>query len=72
MTISMMQASPWNALCVCGTYQVIQDLVADYADHLETLLAADRIDDHVPVDADEVLAVEYTILVLACRVDHFH
>jgi hypothetical protein len=37
---------------------VVQDLVPDDAHHLEALLAADRVDDHVAVDADKVLRVE--------------
>ena len=52
------------------TYQVVQDLVSDDAHHLEALLAADRVDDHVAVDADEVLGVENAVLVLAGGVDH--
>lgn len=52
------------------TYQVVQDLVSDDAHHLETLLAADRVDDHVAVDANEVLGVENAVFVLAGGVDH--
>ncbi|KAK7189984.1 hypothetical protein PSPO01_03705 [Paraphaeosphaeria sporulosa] len=40
------------------TDQVVEDLVAYYAGHLERLLVGDRVDDHVAVDADEVLRVE--------------
>lgn len=50
---------------------MVQDLIANDAHHFEALLAADRVDDHVAVDADEVLAVEDAVLVLAGRVDHF-
>jgi hypothetical protein len=52
------------------TYEVVKDLVPDDADHLEALLAADRVDDHVAVDSDEVLGVEDAVLVLAGGVDH--
>ena len=52
------------------TYQVVQDLVSDDAHHLEALLAADRVDDHVAVDANEVLGVEDAVFVLAGGVDH--
>lgn len=43
---------------------MVEDLFPDYSDHLEALLAADTIDDHIAVDSDEVLAVEYRILIL--------
>jgi hypothetical protein len=49
---------------------VIQNLIPYDAHHLEALLAADRVDDHVAVDADEVLGVEDAVLVLAGGVDH--
>lgn len=51
---------------------MIQDLVPDDPDHLEALLAADAVHDHVPMDADEVLAVQYAVLVLPGRVDDLH
>jgi hypothetical protein len=43
---------------------VVEDLVADDARHFEALLAGDRVDDHVAVDADEVFRVEDAVLVL--------
>lgn len=46
------------------TDQVVENLVAYYAGHLEALLVGDRVDDHVAVDADEVLRVEDAVLVL--------
>lgn len=52
------------------TYQVIQNLVPNDAHHLETLLAAHRVDNHVAMDADEVFRVENAVLVLAGGVDH--
>jgi hypothetical protein len=47
-----------------GTYEVVQNLVADDARHFEALLAGDRVDDHVAVDADEVFRVEYAVFIL--------
>lgn len=52
------------------TYKVVQDLVPNDAHHLKALLAANRVDDHVAVDADKVLGVEDAVLVLAGGVDH--
>jgi len=52
------------------TYKVVKDLVPNDAHHLKALLAADRVDDHVAVDADKVLGVQDAVLVLAGRVDH--
>ena len=49
---------------------MVQNLVANDAHHLEALLAADRVDDHVTVDANEVFGVEDAVLVLAGGVDH--
>jgi hypothetical protein len=46
------------------TYEVVEDLVADDSRHFEALLAGDRVDDHVAMDADEVFGVEDAILVL--------
>jgi hypothetical protein len=43
---------------------VIEDLVADDTRHFEALLAGDRVDNHVAMDADEVLRVEDAVLVL--------
>jgi len=48
---------------------VVQDLVADDLDHLKRLLRRDAVDEHVAVDADEVLRVEDAVLVLPGRVD---
>jgi hypothetical protein len=44
-----------------STYQVIQDLIANDARHLEALLGSDRVDNHVAMNANKVLRVEYTI-----------
>ena len=46
------------------TNQVVEDLVADNARHLETLLARNRVDNHVPMDANEVLRVKNAVLIL--------
>lgn len=48
-----------------GTHEVIENLIADNARHFEALLARNRVDDHVAVNADEVLRVEDAILILA-------
>lgn len=50
------------------TYEVIENLVSNYADHLEGLLGGDRVDQHVAMNADEVLRVEDTVLILGERV----
>jgi hypothetical protein len=54
------------------TYRVIQDLIPNDAAHLKALLACNRVYDHVAMDADEVLAVEYSILILASSIDDLH
>lgn len=51
---------------------MVQDLVSDDAHHLEALLAADGVDNHVAMNADEVLGVENAVLVLASSVDHLY
>lgn len=43
---------------------MIKDLVAYYTGHFEGLLVSDRVDDHVAVDADEVLRIKNAVLVL--------
>lgn len=64
-------ASLENALATRKkTYQVIQDLIPNNAHHLEALLAADRIHNHIAMNSDEVLGVEDAVLVLAGGVDH--
>lgn len=45
---------------------MIQNLVANDSHHLETLLAADAVDNHVSVNPNEVLAVEDSVFVLWC------
>lgn len=51
---------------------MVQDLVSDDAHHLEALLAADGVDNHVAMDANKVLGVENAVLVLASSVDHLY
>lgn len=46
------------------TYEVIENLVSNYADHLEGLLGGDRVYQHVAMNADEVLRVQYAVLIL--------
>ena len=48
---------------------MIQDLIPYNPAHLETLLAPDRVHDHVPMYANEMLAVQDGVLVLARRID---
>ena len=43
---------------------MIQNLVADDSHHLEALLAANAVDNHVSMDANEVLAVQDSVFVL--------
>lgn len=43
---------------------MVEDLIADDAGHFKALLAGHRVDNHVPVDADEVFRVEYAVLIL--------
>lgn len=47
---------------------MIENLVSNYADHFEGLLGGDRVNQHVAMNADEVLRVEYAVLVLQERV----
>ncbi len=46
---------------------MIQDLVAKDADDLEGLPGSNRIDEHVAMDADEVLGVQDAVFVLERR-----
>lgn len=70
-----LRAPPRQPKCVAGgegthwvrsrnTHEVVEDLVADDAGHLEALLARDRVDNHVPMDADEVLRVQDAVFIL--------
>lgn len=46
------------------TYEVVEDLVADDARHLEALLACDRVHNHVAMDTNEVFRIKNAILIL--------
>ena len=48
---------------------MVENFVADDLDHLESRKGGDGIDEHVAVDADEVLRVEDAVLILPCRVN---
>jgi hypothetical protein len=66
------RARAWNRIAglATKTYQMVQDLISDDAHHLEALLAADRIDNHIAMNTNKVLGVEDAVLVLAGGVDH--
>ncbi len=51
-----------------GAHQVVEDLVPDDLDHLEGRHGRDRVDQHVAMDADEVLRVQDAVFVLAAAV----
>lgn len=46
------------------TYQVVQQLLADNLHHLEGGFGGHGVDKHIAVDANEVLAVHDTVLIL--------
>lgn len=54
------------------TYKVIQDLVSYNADHLEALLACDRVDDHVAMNSNKMLAIQDRVFILTGCIDDFH
>ena len=43
---------------------MIENFIADDTDHVERLPGSHRVDQHVPVDADEVFGVEDAVFVL--------
>jgi hypothetical protein len=47
---------------------MIEDLVPNYPYHLEGLCGSDGVDEHVTVDADVMLRIEYAVLILLERV----
>ena len=51
------------------TYQVVENLLANDANHVEALLVAYTIHNHVSMDADELSAVQNGVFVLSCCVD---
>lgn len=46
------------------TYEVVQQLLTDDLDHLEGGLGSHRVDKHIAVNADEVLAIHDAVLIL--------
>ena len=60
-----LEACPFHSY----TYQVVQDLIPYDPAHLEALLAPDRVHNHVPMYANEMLAIQDCVLVLARRVN---
>lgn len=50
---------------------MIQDLIPNDAHHLEALLAADGVDNHVPMNADKVFRIENRVFILAGGIDDF-
>lgn len=51
---------------------MIQDLIPNNPTHLKALLAPYTVHNHVPMDPNEVLAVQDAVLVLARRVDDLY
>lgn len=51
---------------------MIQNLLPYDPHHLEALLGRYRVDDHVAMYPNEVLAVEYSVLILSSSIDDLH
>lgn len=51
---------------------MIEDLVPYNPHHLKALLASHRIDNHVSMNPNKVLVVEYRVFILSRRVDDLH
>ena len=43
---------------------MIQNFIPQYPHHIERLLGSHRIDQHIPMDPNKVLAIKYTVLIL--------
>lgn len=43
---------------------MVEDLVAQDADHVEGLLGSDGVDEHIAMDTDEMLGVEDAVFIL--------
>lgn len=43
---------------------MVENLIPDYPHHVEALLASNAVDNHIAVNADEVLAVQYRVFIL--------
>ena len=50
---------------------MIENLVSNNLSHVKALPAADRVHNHVAMNANEVLAVKYGVFVLAGGIDNF-
>jgi len=48
---------------------MVENLIPDNAAHLEALLARHGVHNHVPMDANKVLAIQDRVFVLACGID---
>ena len=46
------------------TYKMVEDLVAQDADHVKGLLGSDRVNEHVAMNADEMFGVEDAVFIL--------
>ena len=51
---------------------MIQDLITNDSDHLKALLARHGVYNHITVYTNEMLAVEYSILILASSINDLH
>ena len=60
MVLAVEEEGRWGR----SMYQVVEDFVPKDADHLEGLLGSNGIDEHVAMDADEVLGVQDAVFVL--------
>lgn len=47
---------------------MIQNLVTDDSHHFEALLAANAVDNHVSMNANEVLAIQNGVFILWCSI----
>jgi len=50
---------------------MIENLVANHLHHLKRLQRGHRVDQHVAMDADKMLAIQNTVFILAGCVDNF-
>jgi hypothetical protein len=54
------------------TYEMIKNLIPNDPAHLKTLLASHRVHDHIAMYANEVLAIEDRVLILAGRINNLY
>lgn len=50
---------------------MVQDLVTDYLDHFKGCQGRHGVNEHIPVNADEVFGVQDAVLILAGSIDDF-